>query len=225
MKKKILFLAAIVAAMAAMPSYSQVKLGLRIGANISNTDFSEIREIEELRDVSIKNNAGFLIGPMLDVKIPILGFGVDLGLQYSYKRYEIEYARTTSVNSKQHMFEIPLNLKYNIDLGQFLGLYVAAGPSFGFNLNPKGLWNDIKECIGDDLSGYAYNRESFEVALNLGAGIKILSTLHIGFNYNIGLSDAAKGSVSNFANEAWNAAWNGNSFKSRTWQIHVAVLF
>lgn len=203
----------------AIPAQSQIKFGLKLGTNISNTDFNNLRDISEFKDVAIKNSTGFFVGPMMDIKIPILGFGLDAGLHYSYNKYTIEGAE--SVNTKQHKFEIPVNLKYNIGLGNVLGIYIAAGPSFGFNINPNSFWEDLTKSIAHSIDGYSYKRQSTEISMNFGAGLTILKHVQVGFNYSLGLTDAARGSASNFID----AAWDNNAFKSRQWQISAAYLF
>ena len=222
MKKKILILAAVAAMLCAMPAKAQIKFGLKLGTNISNTDFSEIREISEFADVAIKNNAGFFVGPVMDIKIPLLGFGADVALQYSYSSYTIEKPDYADKKTKQHMFEIPVHLKYNFDLGSILGVYVAAGPSFGFNINPDSFWKDLSIGIADRIDGVSYERKSTEVSLDFGTGLTILSKVQLGFTYNLGLTDAARGrGVGGVVREAW----NGNAFKSRVWKISATYIF
>lgn len=222
MRKQFLLLVIIAGLALAMPAKAQIKFGLKLGTNISNTDFSEMREIDQLKDVAIKNNAGFFVGPVMDVKIPILGFGADVGLQYSYSSYTIENPGMEDKKSKQHMFEIPVHLKYNFDLGSILGVFVAAGPTFGFNINPDSFWEDLSVRIADKIDGVSYERKSTEVSLDFGAGLTILSKVQLGFTYNLGLTDAAKGKgVGGFTR----SAWNGNAFKSRVWKISATYIF
>lgn len=223
MRKQFLLLVIIAGLALAMPAKAQIKFGLKLGTNISNTDFSEMREIDQLKDVAIKNNAGFFVGPVMDIKIPLLGFGADIALQYSYNSYTIETPEMRDRKSKQHMFEIPVHLKYNFDLGSILGLYVAAGPSFGFNINPDSFWKDLTIAVADEIDGNnTYKRNSTEVYLDFGAGLTILSKVQLGFTYNLGLTDAAKGKgVSGFTR----SAWDGNAFKSRVWKISATYIF
>lgn len=223
MRKQFLLLVIIAGLALAMPAKAQIKFGLKLGTNISNTDFSEMREIDQLKDVAIKNNAGFFVGPVMDIKIPLLGFGADIALQYSYNSYTIETPEMRDRKSKQHMFEIPVHLKYNFDLGSILGLYVAAGPSFGFNINPDSFWKDLTIAVADEIDGNnTYKRNSTEVYLDFGAGLTILSKVQLGFTYNLGLTDAAKGKgVGGFTR----SAWDGNAFKSRVWKISATYIF
>ena len=223
MRKQFLLLVIIAGLALAMPAKAQIKFGLKLGTNISNTDFSEMREIDQLKDVAIKNNAGFFVGPVMDIKIPLLGFGADIALQYSYNSYTIETPEMQDRKSKQHMFEIPVHLKYNFDLGSILGLYVAAGPSFGFNINPDSFWKDLTIAVADKIDGNnTYKRNSTEVYLDFGAGLTILSKVQLGFTYNLGLTDAAKGrGVGGVVREAW----NGNAVKSRVWKISATYIF
>ena len=97
--------------------------------------------------------------------------------------------------------EVPINLKWTIGLGSTLGVYLAAGPQFGFNLDDK-LWDNIeaKKCA---------------VSVNVGAGLKLIQHLQIGVNYNIGASKLA-----NIADENFEA-----NIRKNSWQISLAYIF
>ena len=78
-----------------------------------------------------------------------------------------------------------------------LGAYVAAGPDFFYN------FKDLKVEGGE--------AKKAQVALNLGAGVKLLRKLQVGLNYQIPM---------------------GNSFeienvdiKNKTWQVSLAYMF
>ena len=76
--------------------------------------------------------------------------------------------------------------------------------------------------IADRIDGVSYERKSTEVSLDFGAGLTILSKVQLGFTYNLGLTDAARGrGVGGVVREAW----NGNAFKSRVWKISATYIF
>lgn len=100
---------------------------------------------------------------------------------------------------KQQGLEIPVNLKYTIGLGSMLGIYFAAGPDFFYN---------FKDYEGDRTVG---EKKSAQVGLNLGAGVKLLKHLQVGINYLIPTGDSFK--IQNV------------DFKTKTWQVSMAVLF
>lgn len=138
------------------------------------------------------NSTGFFIGPMAEVTIPIVGLGVDGALMYS-QRGEHDY--------KEQGLEIPINLKYTFGLGSLLGIYVAAGPDFFFN---------FKDIDMDELKA-----EKKQVALNLGAGLKLIKHLQIGVNYQIPFGDSF--TLGN--------GIEGVSAKTKTWQVSAAYIF
>ena len=119
---------------------------------------------------------------------------------------------------KQQGVEIPINLKYSIGLGSLASIYFAAGPSFFFNMN-----SDDDLTFDSETGSLDYDKS--EVSLNLGAGVKLLRHLQLGVNYNMGLTDSAKAKIdSSNSSDIWNVI-NGESYKSKMWQVSVAYLF
>ena len=134
------------------------------------------------------NSTGFFIGPMAEFTLPIVGLGIDGAVMFS-QRGKDEF--------KQQGLEIPVNLKFSFGLGSMLGAYLAAGPDFFYN------FKDLKVEGGE--------AKKAQVALNLGAGVKLLRKLQVGLNYQIPM---------------------GNSFeienvdvKNKTWQASLAYMF
>ena len=106
---------------------------------------------------------------------------------------------------KQAGLDIPVNLKYSIGLGSMLGIYVAAGPDFFFNF--KG---DKNFEGGDKIES-----KKAQVGINVGAGVKLIQHLQIGFNYMIPCGDSF----------TWKSAGEAIGAKNKTWQISAAYLF
>ena len=102
--------------------------------------------------------------------------------------------------------DIPVNLKYNIGLGSLLGIYLAAGPDFYFDF--KGNEN-------------GYDKRRAMVGVNVGAGLKLVKHLQIGFNYNIPLGKS--GDVT--WKDGVSSVFKADSYKTKTWQISAAYLF
>ena len=134
------------------------------------------------------NSTGFFIGPMAEFTLPIVGLGIDGAVMFS-QRGKDEF--------KQQGLEIPVNLKFSFGLGSMLGAYLAAGPDFFYN------FKDLKVEGGE--------AKKAQVALNLGAGVKLLRKLQVGLIYQIPM---------------------GNSFeienvdiKNKTWQVSLAYMF
>jgi len=187
MKKIISVLMVAVALMMAAPAQAQLlKFGVKGGMNFSKLDLNA--NIGEIKD----NSTGFFIGPMAEVTLPIVGLGVDGALLFS-QRGEGEM--------KKQGLEVPVNLKYTIGLGSFLGIYLAAGPDFFFN---------FKDIDIENLKA-----KKTQVALNLGAGVKLLRKLQVGINYQIPMGDSFK--LKNLDDKTIG--------ETKTWQVSLAYIF
>ena len=136
------------------------------------------------------NQTGFFIGPMAEFTIPIVGLGVDGALLFSQRGKD---------EVKQTGLEVPVNLKYTIGLGSLLGIYVAAGPDFFFDFKKKDY----------------VDRKKAQVALNLGAGVKLLKHLQVGVTYQLPMGDSF----------TWKNAGDAIGAKNKTWQVSAAYLF
>ena len=143
-----------------MPAQAQLKWGVKGGVNVAKVTFDD-------KLLKSDNMAGFFIGPMAEFTIPVVGLGIDGSLLFSQKGIKADNDAV-----KQYGLDIPVNLKYNIGLGSLLGIYLAAGPDFYFDF--KGNEN-------------GYDKRRAMVGVNVGAGLKLVKHLQIGFNYNIPL--------------------------------------
>lgn len=217
--KKIIsaFLMAVCCMLMAVPAQAQLlKWGVKGGVNMTKIDWSG----------GVKgnkgNSAGFFIGPMAEVTVPVIGLGLDAALMYSQrgKDYDITVDNgRASVEAKQQGFEIPVNLKYTIGLGSTLGIYFAAGPDFFFN------FKDVEVNVGNlgiGGNGKLVDSKKTQVGLNLGAGLKLLEHLQLGVNYQLPLGDSFS------LGDAFSAVGNdisGKGAKTKTWQVSAAYIF
>ena len=163
------------------PASAQFHLGVKGGLNMSELDWNG----------GVKGNTdyktGFFIGPMAEFTIPIIGLGVDAAVLFS-QRGDDEF--------KQQGIELPVNLKYTIGLGSVLGIYLAAGPDFYYNLK--------------DMDGFESTKKP-QIAVNVGGGLKLLRHLQLGVNYLIPVNKPLKS--------------EGVSFKTKGWQVSLAYIF
>lgn len=182
----------------ALPAQAQIHFGVKGGLNLSKASFSK-------NDFKKDNFTGFFIGPMAEFNIPVVGLGVDAALLFAQRGVTVSATGSPETTIKQNGIDIPVNLKYTIGLGSMLGVYLTAGPDFYFDFA-----KDKKYENGD------IDKKKTQVGINIGAGVKLLSHLQVGANYNIPLSDTGKVIV------------NGeeiNSYKTKTWQVSVAYIF
>ena len=171
-----------------LPARAQLlQWGVKGGVNMTKIDWGEGNK---------DNMAGFFIGPMAEVTVPIIGIGLDAALLFSQKGIKAESSKV-----KQFGLDIPVNLKYTLGLGSTLGIFVAAGPDFYF---------DFK---GDK---HGVERKKSQVGVNVGGGVKLFRHLQIGINYNIPVGDHFT------LKEAGTAIAEG---KDKTWQVSLAYMF
>lgn len=178
------------------PSFSQIKIGVKGAMNITDLSLNNVGD-----NFSTSNRVGFAVGPIVDFKIPILGFGLDAAVLLSYKTAKVKTANAERT-IKENGIDIPINFKYNFGLSSIVGFYLAAGPDFFFNLGKDQTISDTK-----------FKKESARIGLNLGGGIKLFNHLQIGAAYNIPLKKSAKNGESN------------SSYKSKTWELSAAYFF
>lgn len=188
MKKIISVLMVAVALMMVAPAQAQlIKFGVKGGMNFSELDLS-VKSLDGIKEKS----TGFFIGPMAEVTLPIIGLGIDGAVMYSQRGAD---------ELKEQGLEIPVNLKYTIGLGSMLGVYIAAGPDFFFNFKDVD-WQNV-------------DAKKTQVALNLGAGLKLLRKLQVGVNYQIPMGDSFE----------WKDATKTVTAKNKTLQASIAYIF
>lgn len=207
MRKLFAFVVILATACFALTAEAQIKFGLKGGLNI--TDMSLSKDV-----VKTSNQTGFFIGPTLKVKIPIVGLGLDVSALYDQRSSEIKGVydlndRELKQDLKQKSINIPVNLRYDLGLGDLAGIYFAAGPQFGFNLGSKS-----KKILDSDTE---WKLKSSNFSINVGAGVMLLNHLQVGANYNI-----ACGKTGEFKADDVAGAIRG---RSNSWQISAAYYF
>jgi opacity protein-like surface antigen len=189
--KKILTLVVLFAVVTMTAQAQGVKFGVKGGLNITKMTFSE--------DVyKSDNQTGFYIGPTVKISLP-LGFGVDIAALYDQRSAKVE-----DTDIKQKSLNIPVNARYNIGLGNKAGIYLTAGPQFGFPVSDKVYDTEVGE----------YRLKDANLSINFGAGLTLLGHLEIGFTYNL-----AAGKSGEFT------GYDDVDTHNNAWQIGAAFYF
>ena len=169
MKKSFSILAVMLLVAAAAHAQLPIKFGVKGGLNITKVKFD--------KDIAkADNRTGFFIGPMAEFTVPIVGIGADIAVLYDQKNIEVN-----DTKEKLQFIDIPINLKYTLGLGDFAGIFFATGPQFSFNVGDKKLFD-----------AETYKMKSSNFSWNVGAGVKLINHVQIGYNYNIGLGKTAE---------------------------------
>ncbi len=195
--KRILGVIFIVAIIGVAPASAQGRFGVKGGVNISKVHFNK-------SIVNSDNFTGFNIGPMVEFTVPLLGVGMDAAILYSRKG--VDFKSEGNIGSKSYKadyLDIPLNLKWKFGL-PILKAYLTAGPYASFRVGGDKIWNVVHDQV---------KAKSFGAGLNFGAGVEVIRHLQVGFNYELGLSNAFEGQE---------GVIDG---KNRGWSITAAVLF
>ncbi len=148
---------------------AEIRLGLKAGLNLSEASFS-------WETLESGNFTGFQAGPVLEVGLPVLGWGLDFGVLYSLQGFKIH--EQTERNASLYF---PLNLKYKFSLLGAIGFYGSAG-----------LFADVKISkddfsISDMYDSFKY--KTFGAGVNLGFGVELFGKLQVGPSYQIRLTD------------------------------------
>lgn len=207
--KKVIALIVLAAAMTLTAQAQGIKFGVKGGLNITKMSFSE--------DVfKSENKTGFFVGPTLKISLP-MGFGVDIAALYDERSADVSGGlvkteggndmlvyNTESETIKQKSLQVPVNLRYNIGLGSMAGIYLAAGPQFGFPVADKVFETKVGE----------YRLKDANLSINFGAGLTLMGHLEVGFTYNL-----AAGKSGEFRN------WDDVDTHNNAWQISAAYYF
>lgn len=123
MKKVLSFIVLAVSLLFANPAQAQIKLGVKGGLNVSNLKLDD--------DMwKADNKAGFFIGPMVKVTVPVTGLSFDVAALYDQKEAKMHWgnvvgadlSRTTTI--KQQYIDIPVNVRYGVGLGSLANVFV-----------------------------------------------------------------------------------------------------
>ncbi len=199
--------------MAAKPAEAGVGFGVKGGLNITNMSMSS-----EVLDAS--NRTGFFIGPSVKFTLPVVGLGIDASALYDQREAKLKgevagYSADLNTTVKQQSINIPINVRYTFGLGDLAGIYIAAGPQFGFNVGDKNF---------DMLKVANYKLKSSNFSINLGAGVTLIKHLEIGFNYNIACGKTGEVTGKGAASDVVKSLAD-SSGKSNAWQISAAYYF
>lgn len=184
MKRIVCMAVTAMALLLAVPAQAQFSWGIKGGVNLVSNNFSDLSGTITKDQILNKDNyTGFFIGPKAEVRIPLLGFGIEAAALYSQKGMSIGDNETFKMNS----FQIPLNIKYSLGLGNVANVFIAAGPEFGFNVGETTKVINNLVTTGGTTTGsvQAYILEKSTLSINVGVGATLLNHLQVAVNYNM----------------------------------------
>lgn len=203
MRKLFLTLSLLACCATAAWSQSLLKFGVRGGLDLDKVSFDKSA-------LSDNNRLGFFIGPMVELRVPIVGLNVDGALLYHNSEVKADITDDDDdieAKSTLHALDIPITVKYVFGLGSKLSVFAGTGPQFSFNLGKKKILDNN------------YTLKSSDFSWNVTAGVRLLSHLQVAYNYNIGIGKTAD------ATDDAIKALIGKSLKHNTHQVSLSVIF
>ena len=199
---------------AVAPAAAQFNWGIKAGVNSAERP-SNLGELKS----AAKGEAGWFVGPMAKVTLPIVGLGVEADLLYSQTNTEIG-----GKTIKNKCIDLPVYLRYELSLpvvNKFLEPFVAAGPQWSWNIGDKTY--SIADMIdGGQQALSQYTLRNSNLSLNLGLGAVVLDHVQLHVNYNIALGSTSE--YSDPTQTVLNLATKSKS-KTNTWQFSLAYIF
>lgn len=211
MKKAISFLMLLTALVLSQPMQAQsINFGVKGGMNNNEMKFDQSVFDSE-------NRFGFFIGPTLKVALPLGGLGVDIAALYDQRE-----SKVNNETIKQKSILVPVNARLNLGIGSSAGVYVAAGPQFGFNIgDDEYSWKSLDESKAKAENTFQLKKSNFSV--NLGAGFYVSKHLEFGFTYNIAMGKTADATFKDAVDTAIKPT--EDDAKAKYWTISAAYYF
>lgn len=177
---------------------AQASFGFRAGANVSKM---------KTHVLGTDNRGGFFMGAVLEVKIPVIPFGFDLGAFYDIRRAKVfNPDNGTFMRSNMQYASLPFNVRCPINLGKHLQFAASTGPQCDFAIGKK---NILAENFRMHDATWSWN---------FGGSVRILKHYQVGYTYNVGITRVA--SILPHANIPSSSALRNN-----THQVYMTYFF
>ena len=208
MKKTLSTALVAVMLMFASQAQAQIKFGVKGGLNVTTMKFN--------RHVLDKSNSeGFYFGPTMKFTLPVVGLGVDASALYNQcsSKMTAEQGNEQIITNREETLtrqaiSIPVNLRYDVGLGDDASIYFFAGPQASFN-------------VGGKIKDIDWKWADTDFSVNVGFGVMLLSHLQVNTNYNVGIGKTGElGEHSVFTH--LRKDFHG---RANTWQLGLAYYF
>lgn len=190
------------------PVGAQVRIGLKGGLELTQMEFSSAA----LRE---SNRAGFYVGPQAKFQLPVVGLGIDVAALYSRREVKVESESLT-----QQSLLIPAHVRYGVNIGEVLGIFLCAGPQFSFNVG-----DDIFYWRDKDNNNNQYSLQNTLLSMNFGGGIDIGPNLEATIYYNVPLGKTADFTWDRLGTELKNESWRRAKSRINAWHVALTYFF
>ena len=190
------------------PVGAQVRIGLKGGLELTQMEFSSAA----LRE---SNRAGFYVGPQAKFQLPVVGLGIDVAALYSRREVKVESESLT-----QQSLLIPAHVRYGVNIGEVLGIFLCAGPQFSFNVG-----DDIFYWRDKDNNNNQYSLQNTLLSMNFGGGINVGPNLEATIYYNVPLGKTADFTWDRLGTELKNESWRRAKSRINAWHVALTYFF
>jgi hypothetical protein len=208
--KKHAFIVLLFAMMVSAPMFAQIEYGVKGGMNLTSLHYSN----DDYDDIN--NHVGFFIGPTVKMELTH-GLGFDAALMYDRRSAKITPAiiggPIYSTTITQQQIVVPVNLRYDLNLNQWLGAFVFAGPQVGFQVGDS----RFETSYGD------WDLKKTQLSINMGLGVTLNKHWQVAANYNLACSKTADIKINQ--NLGGNLAKTVGDGKMNAWQISLGYYF
>ena len=207
--KKVLFILVAMLLMEVAPSGARgLSFGLKGGINTTDMNFDN-----HILDANYR--CGWFIGPAVRIDLPITSLGVDIAGLYEQR----EVGLNGSV-VRQESVVVPVNLRLDFGVSDNLGIYLALGPQFGFNVG-----NDEFDLRDKEIVNSTFQLKKSAFSLNLGAGVFLSKYLEVGLSYNIAMGKTGDASFKQAIKTVTNEETYSDDSYAKTWALSAAIYF
>ncbi len=172
------------------------RFGVKAGVNVSKVSL-------ESDAFKADNRLGYFVGPIMYMKLPIPGLGLNLSALYSHQE-----AKVSDSSVKHNTLDIPLNVRYALPLTEDSNIFVEAGPQIAFTLGDKA----FKEVE------YFGKFKDSALSANIGFGFSI-DHMQAVIGYNIPL-----GKTGDFNSQYFEKVFH-TTCKEKRWQVSLTYFF
>ena len=169
----------IVAVMVMAATVSFAQIGARIGM-----DFASFRG--DYKD-DYKSNVGLHLGAVYNIELAD-AISLQPGVFYVQRNWK---TKEGDIKVHSHHIEVPVVLKYNLEVASDIKIDPHAGPYFGFGFAGK----SKDEIMGEKVKVFnkdGMNVANFDMGIQLGVGASFRDAAYVGIDYEIGFHEFGK---------------------------------
>lgn len=176
MKRILLLMMTVVAMSLTTTAYSQIRFGVKGGANFSSIPLSGT-EIKSAQMTS------YHAGVMAELEVPVLPLSIEADLLLSQRGSLLEDGKVSELFKSNHI-DLPIYAKlWFLDFSA-MRFFAQAGPYFSYRLS-----SNVNDIVGSFDKLGDLDAKRFGFGLNLGLGVELLKYFQLSAQYSAALGN------------------------------------